>query len=282
MIYGLTWWRLNQVNRALLSRCRVVRLSKLSDASMTRILVRAISCWLEDHENELWAPSSVEEGLAALLPAELILPAAPEIGAKEDAGEAPETSEGVPIANSSATDTNTKHPPLIDKEIMTYLASMADGDARVALNGLEMVLGFVTKRLQQGNSVVDQAKWSAELLKGLRSSIALRYDRSGDDRYDMISALHVGVFVVFFSDEIDTDPPRLCITSEINVRQKQHECLPSFSSDRLTCPRCVPSQTRLGRLGGTLLARSHAYVGRRPALHRAKARRCRFGGRGAR
>lgn len=74
-----------------------------------------------------------------------------------------------------------KPGPLVDKELIEYLASFADGDARTALNLLELAMSLSARP----DMTVDQLK--AALTK------TLVYDRSGDQHYDTISAFHKSV-----------------------------------------------------------------------------------------
>ncbi|KAL6877932.1 DNA polymerase III, clamp loader complex, gamma/delta/delta subunit [Trichoderma longibrachiatum] len=71
--------------------------------------------------------------------------------------------------------------PLIDDEMMEYLARFSDGDARTALNLLELALSLT---LRDGMTK-DAIKQS--LTK------TLVYDRAGDQHYDTISAFHKSV-----------------------------------------------------------------------------------------
>ncbi|KZZ94949.1 DNA replication ATPase [Moelleriella libera RCEF 2490] len=71
--------------------------------------------------------------------------------------------------------------PLIDDEMMSYLARFSDGDARTALNLLELALSLTTR---EGVTKQD-----------IKSSLTktLVYDRGGDQHYDSISAFHKSV-----------------------------------------------------------------------------------------
>lgn len=74
---------------------------------------------------------------------------------------------------------------LIDDEMLLWIATMADGDARTALGAMEIAL-----------ATVDPSASSAEKLADLKSNLkrsALQYDRSGDMHYDTISALHKSI-----------------------------------------------------------------------------------------
>lgn len=70
---------------------------------------------------------------------------------------------------------------LVDEELIHYLASFADGDARTALNLLELAMDLSHK--------ADATK------ENIKASLTktLVYDRSGDQHYDTISAFHKSV-----------------------------------------------------------------------------------------
>ncbi|TDZ53806.1 ATPase WRNIP1-like protein [Colletotrichum trifolii] len=74
-------------------------------------------------------------------------------------------------------------PPsaLVDSELVRYLATFSDGDARTALNLLELALSLSTRV----GITKDDIK--ASLTK------TLVYDRAGDQHYDTISAFHKAV-----------------------------------------------------------------------------------------
>lgn len=70
----------------------------------------------------------------------------------------------------------------VEKNALTWLASMADGDARYALNALEMLAEL--NHDQHWSSLEVQQQWG-------RKQVA--HDRNGDAHYDLISALHKSV-----------------------------------------------------------------------------------------
>jgi putative ATPase len=72
-------------------------------------------------------------------------------------------------------------PPLIDKDFLEYLSAFSDGDARTALNILEIAF--------------DLSKRPTMTAEVLRKSLTqtLVYDRNGDQHYDTISAFHKSV-----------------------------------------------------------------------------------------
>jgi len=72
----------------------------------------------------------------------------------------------------------------ISKEILHHLVTMSNGDDRVALSALEMV-AFATLPDSEGQRVIDLPAVEEAL-----QHRALLYDKSGDQHYDVISALH--------------------------------------------------------------------------------------------
>lgn len=70
---------------------------------------------------------------------------------------------------------------LVDTELLKYLSAFSDGDARTALNLLELAMGLSTRP----NATKEDIK--ASLTK------TLVYDRAGDQHYDTISAFHKSV-----------------------------------------------------------------------------------------
>ena len=119
-----------EVNAALLSRCRVLRLEALSEDDLADIVRRA----LDDDERGLGG-------------------------------------RGI----------------LIEGEAVTYLASVAGGDARVALNTLE-VAAMTTPRDEE-----DRIRLTEKEIDEALQHRAPQYDKGGDWHYDAISALHKSV-----------------------------------------------------------------------------------------
>ena len=67
----------------------------------------------------------------------------------------------------------------LDKDALDFIANVSDGDARVALNALEL------SSLSSKNRHID-LKTAEEVVQRK----ALRYDKSGEEHYNLISALH--------------------------------------------------------------------------------------------
>uniref|UniRef100_F7DJS2 ATPase WRNIP1 n=1 Tax=Monodelphis domestica TaxID=13616 RepID=F7DJS2_MONDO len=150
-----------QVNAALLSRCRVIVLEKLSAEAMKTILMRAVSSL----------------GLRVL-----------------DQGR---PTDSVSHGNSSSCSSSSSEPLVyIEDKAVNTLAYLCDGDARTGLNGLQLAvqakLGsrkpFCKKTVQNysGESVLITEN---DIKEGLQRSHIL-YDRAGEEHYNCISALH--------------------------------------------------------------------------------------------
>lgn len=85
-------------------------------------------------------------------------------------------------AESQADDEgNTVVFPLLDDEMIKYLARFADGDARTALNLLELAM----------NLSLRPTTTKKDIKKSLTHTLV--YDRSGDMHYDAISAFHKSI-----------------------------------------------------------------------------------------
>jgi putative ATPase len=104
--------------------------------------------------------------------------------------------------------------PRLPPDLLPFLAEVADGDARQALNSLELALQVCSAPLPPIQSTLElsapdkvekedgsgetehQLKSKREeerdrrLMEAVRKGLRKGYDRSGEERYDMISALH--------------------------------------------------------------------------------------------
>lgn len=81
---------------------------------------------------------------------------------------------------------------IIDEPTIEWLAETCDGDARIALSGLELAVQYKIQSneefLQNGPVTITLAN----IKEGLKKTHML-YDKRGDQHYDMISALHKSV-----------------------------------------------------------------------------------------
>jgi len=72
----------------------------------------------------------------------------------------------------------------IGDDVLQQISSFANGDARVALNSLEIVAQMARQRNPEKIVI------TAELLEIALQQRTLRYDKSGEEHYNLISALH--------------------------------------------------------------------------------------------
>ncbi|GLB02478.1 Werner helicase interacting protein 1 [Aspergillus tubingensis] len=85
------------------------------------------------------------------------------------------------LRRSMESQTHIKSSPLLDDEFLQYIAGFSDGDSRTALNVLEIATDLSTR------PGMTKEKLKHSLTK------SLLYDRSGDQHYDTISALHKSI-----------------------------------------------------------------------------------------
>ncbi|KAK2587207.1 hypothetical protein KPH14_002950 [Odynerus spinipes] len=149
------------LNSALLSRCRVVVLEKLSVSNLMSILKRALSS----------------------LGGTMHIPT-------DSTSKANLSSE----INSEACGSDTSHVPrfIIDEATIKWLAETCDGDARIALGGLELAVQSKAPNeeefLEKGPEVI-----TLDDVKESLKKTHMLYDKKGEQHYDLISALHKSV-----------------------------------------------------------------------------------------
>ncbi|MCD7840269.1 MAG: replication-associated recombination protein A, partial [Erysipelotrichaceae bacterium] len=71
----------------------------------------------------------------------------------------------------------------IDEDSLYMIAVFSNGDARVALNTLEM-------SIDNGNKEEDKIVVTKEMIEQITSTKSLLYDKKGEEHYNLISALH--------------------------------------------------------------------------------------------
>ncbi|XP_042573635.1 ATPase WRNIP1 isoform X2 [Cyprinus carpio] len=136
-----------QVNSALLSRCRVLVLERLSVEAMGSILRRAVDFL----ELQVLDEDAVERDASAIC------------------------SESQVCIEQKALDT---------------VAYLCDGDARVALNGLQLAVQACVAQVRTASSKPQPITVREQHIKeGLQRSHIL-YDKAGEEHYNCISALH--------------------------------------------------------------------------------------------
>lgn len=75
-------------------------------------------------------------------------------------------------------------PPEVDEAQLSHIASFANGDARVAYNTLEIVIQML---VSEG---VGQKRVTDQVVRDAIQRRVLLYDKSGEEHYNLISALH--------------------------------------------------------------------------------------------
>lgn len=107
------------------------------------------------------------------------------------------TPESLNTILTNALSTYSSPPSHLPPDLIPFLADVADGDARQALNGLELALKVCESTTRQttidGPAELDadgRKKRDAELMDAVRKGLRKGYDRTGEERYDMISAMH--------------------------------------------------------------------------------------------
>ncbi|XP_029731722.1 ATPase WRNIP1 [Aedes albopictus] len=80
---------------------------------------------------------------------------------------------------------------MISAESIRWLAEICDGDARIALNSLQLALNTVAAQQEEENSALKRISLD-EIKEGIKKSHML-YDRKGDQHYELISALHKSI-----------------------------------------------------------------------------------------
>ncbi|XP_011053383.1 PREDICTED: ATPase WRNIP1-like [Acromyrmex echinatior] len=154
------------LNSALLSRCRVIVLHKLSIANLLLILKRAvISLGGIIHA----FPNKSESTL-------------------QDIGEEDTLEKNKVIEMESSC--NTKF--IIDEPTIEWLAETCDGDARIALGGLEMAVRCKAPNEKEFLDVGPAIITLDDIKESLKKTHML-YDKKGEQHYDTISALHKSV-----------------------------------------------------------------------------------------
>ncbi|KIK79655.1 hypothetical protein PAXRUDRAFT_16228 [Paxillus rubicundulus Ve08.2h10] len=142
---------------ALISRCRVFVLERLTDEDMRGIVSGAMER-VSHMDKELQGISSVE---------------------KQTSGSRGSVRDSVYKAGESSSGEHL-YPsyPQLTNHIILSIISLSAGDARTALSLLELTLA--SKKDIEGE----------KLRASLAQSVSTSYDRTGESHYDMISALH--------------------------------------------------------------------------------------------
>ncbi|KZT72047.1 P-loop containing nucleoside triphosphate hydrolase protein, partial [Daedalea quercina L-15889] len=154
---------------ALISRCRVFVLERLTDKDVRKIVIQAVERLSASTSDTISAVIDVDaEDIPSSQPEEYPLPELPS-----------SLSSTVTVPTDNAL-LSPSFPQLTLKHVSS-IVSLSTGDARTALSLLELVL--TAPPTSSPDAVLD----------ALRRSVSTSYDRTGESHYDMISALHKSV-----------------------------------------------------------------------------------------
>ncbi|KAI0823449.1 P-loop containing nucleoside triphosphate hydrolase protein [Trametes gibbosa] len=175
-----------RLTSALLSRCRVFVLERLTDDDITRIVTQAVGRIIQMESQDVAPTQDVVHIIEDT--ASDIASSQPDIEEPltqpSQSSQPPSSQSGPSGSQPSTTQESTpafpEYPQLTPK-VLSTIVSLSTGDARTVLSLLELVLS--------ARPDGDEGK----LLAALRRSVSTAYDRSGDARYDLISALHKSV-----------------------------------------------------------------------------------------
>jgi len=83
--------------------------------------------------------------------------------------------------------------PRIPSKLLPFLADVSDGDARQALNSLELSMSVCQARPVESVDPNAAVAEDEELMNAIKRGLRKGYDRTGEERYDMISAMHKSI-----------------------------------------------------------------------------------------
>ena len=170
-----------EINAALLSRCRVYTLQPLTPEDILHLLQRALATYSNSSATRVQTASTTDFGS---LPEPPTNPGAPGLDSETWVSTEPQTP--VPHSSAASPSMSGATPTLqATPEALNLIAIHASGDARTALNALEVA---ATLTLGRHESLI-----TPELAAEALQRRVLLYDKSGEQHYDLISALHKSV-----------------------------------------------------------------------------------------
>ncbi|KAI0645901.1 P-loop containing nucleoside triphosphate hydrolase protein [Trametes meyenii] len=179
-----------RLTSALLSRCRVFVLERLTDDDIRHIVTQAAERVSESNASSGGVPrpsQPVKEVYVLDDDSSDVASSQPDIEEPltqpSQSSQASQSSAPGPSGTQTSSGSVSAFPayPQLTPKVLSLIVSLSTGDARTALSLLELVLS--------AQRTSDEDK----LLTALRRSVSTAYDRTGDARYDMISALHKSV-----------------------------------------------------------------------------------------
>ncbi|KAH9858932.1 P-loop containing nucleoside triphosphate hydrolase protein [Lenzites betulinus] len=174
-----------RLTSALLSRCRVFVLERLTDGDIKRIITQAVERVSEERPKKAARVPAQDDVYILEDASSDVASSQPDIEEPltQPSSQPPSSQSGPSGSQPSMQDSAHAFPgyPQLTPKVLSTVVSLSTGDARTALSLLELVLS--------ASPASDEEK----LLSALRRSVSTAYDRSGDARYDLISALHKSV-----------------------------------------------------------------------------------------
>jgi putative ATPase len=158
-------------------------LERLTDEEVIEILKRAIARVTSSEQDEICANAAPLSSPATLPHDVSLAHSSPPPSSPLASPRLSSSQTNATVESSLPTPKQSLFPqyPHITQPIITSMASLAAGDARAALSLLEHVILAPTDTSESA------------LLDSMKRSVATSYDRTGDARYDLISALHKSI-----------------------------------------------------------------------------------------
>jgi len=118
----------------------------------------------------------------------------------------------------------------IDEKVIDYLAAISGGDARIALNGLE--LAVITSRPQNDGSIMIDM----ETIEDCTQKRIVAFDKSSDEHYDNISA--------FIKSMRGSDPDATVLYLARAISGRRRSCILGKKNCTFGCRRCRVSKSK--------------------------------------
>jgi putative ATPase len=154
-------------------------LERLTDEEIIRIIKGAIARVTSTEQEEKHVDAILLSSPAAL-PIDICSPSPPPPSSPMESPQENAEDESSATTSMPLQPLFPQYPHVTDK-IISSMASLGAGDARTALSLLEQIL------------LVPADTPESALLDSMKRSVATSYDRTGDARYDLISALQKSI-----------------------------------------------------------------------------------------
>ncbi|KAI0759835.1 P-loop containing nucleoside triphosphate hydrolase protein [Trametes elegans] len=176
-----------RLTSALISRCRIFVLERLTDDDIRQIVTQAVHRVCDSESTKMTGSQQPRDVQVIDNGSSDVASSQPDIEVplthSSPAFDSPQVSQADPTHSEPSSQPTPAFPayPHLTPKVLSTIVALATGDARTALSLLELVLSAPPSSAE------------GTLLAALRRSVSTAYDRSGDARYDLISALHKSV-----------------------------------------------------------------------------------------